>query len=318
MAAKKGLPKKPAAHKIPNNPAQAQPSLVHDDPNYPALSLLDLLRARDLYHRHLMNKAGVVATAVGKYRIRRGDSWPGDKVKVHGTGPRTLGNSEVRPYSWPCILVFVDHWVSAATFSSRNKKRSPDDFISNRLYLPDGTLVPVCVVESPEDDASIAPGQNVPIFPRQFLGGGYPLLMQSQGTEQFATAGCLVTDGHACYVLTNRHAAGDKGEPVFTLIDGDTKSVGVSSEKQISRELFEEVYPGWPGRQSYLHMDIGLVKLDDKTSWRPDIYKVGPLNNAVDLSSDHFTLNPAIWLGRCVRFSTGIKRWAASNMSAIF
>jgi hypothetical protein len=269
-----------------------QPSLIHDDPNYPALSLMDLLRARDLYHRHLMNKAGVVATAVGKYRIRRGDSWPGDKVKVKGTGPRTLGNSEVRPYSWPCILVFVDEWLNPSTFGGKGKKKTnPDDFVSNRLYLPDGTLVPVCVVESPQEDASVAPGRNVPIFPRQFLGGGYPLLIQSQGTEQFATAGCLVTDGHTCYALTNRHVTGELGEPVYTLSGGDTKPVGISSEKQIGRELFEQVYPGWPGRQSYLHMDIGLVKLEDKTSWRPDIYKVGPLNNAVDLSSDHFTLN---------------------------
>jgi hypothetical protein len=306
--------KKPNVQKGQKKAAQVQPSLIHDVPNYPALSLLDLLRARDLYHRHLMNKAGVVATAVGKYRIRRGDSWPGDKVKVKGKGPRTLGNSEVRPYSWPCILVFVDEWVSTATFASKSKKRSPDDFISNRLYLPDGTLVPVCVVESP-DDASVAPGQNVPIFPRQFLGGGYPLLMQSQGAEQFATAGCLVTDGHTCYALTNRHVAGDEGEPVFTIVGGDTTQIGESSDKQISRELFEEVYPGWPGRQSYLHMDIGLVKLDDKTTWRPDIYKVGALNNAVDLSSDHFTLN---LVGATVRAHGATSGDMAGTVCALF
>jgi len=266
-------------------------SLLDDDPNYPALSLMDLLRGRDLYHRHLMNKKGVVATAVGKYRIRKGDSWPTDKVKIKGTGSRTLGNSEVRPYSWPCILVFVEHWLNRKDFGGKGKKFDPDGFISNRLYLPDGTLIPVCVVESPQEYASDIPGANIPVFPRQFVGGGYPLLMESQGTEQFATAGCLVTDGHTAYVLTNRHVAGDEGETVYTLVGDETKAVGVSSDKMITRELFEEVYPGWPGRQSYLHMDIGLIKLDDKTSWRPDIYNVGQLGKAVDLSSDHFTLN---------------------------
>jgi hypothetical protein len=289
--------------------------LLHDDPNFPALSLMDLLRARDLYHRHLMNKAGVVATAVGKYRIRRGDSWPGDKIKIKGTGPRTLGNSEVRPYSWPCILVFVESWLPRADFAGKGTKTDPSEFISNRLYLPDGTLVPVCVVESPQEEVSAVPGANVPIFPRQFLGGGYPLLMESQGAEQFATAGCLVTDGHTSYVLTNRHVAGDDGEAVYTLIGGDAKSIGVSSDKKITRELFEAVYPGWPGRQSYLHMDIGLIKLGDKTTWRPDIYKVGQLGNAVDLSSDHFTLN---LIGANVRAHGATSGDMAGTVCALF
>jgi hypothetical protein len=282
----------------PHSPAKKQhrtplpqTSLTHDDPDFPALSLMDLLRARDLYHRHLMNKSGVVATAIGKYRIRKGDSWPDDKVQVKGTGARTLGNSEVRPYSWPCILVFVEKWMPRADFGGKGKKLHPEGFVPNRLYLPDGTLVPVCVVESPQEEAATIPGRNIPVFPRQFLGGGYPLLMESQGAEQFATAGCLVTDGHTTYVLTNRHAAGDEGEEVYTLRGDETRPVGTSAAKRITRELFENVYPGWPGRQSYLHMDIGLVKLDDKTSWRPDIYNVGQLNNAVDLSSDHFTLS---------------------------
>jgi hypothetical protein len=291
MASSKSRKTKPVVVSKKSHKSAPPASLLNDDPNYPALSLMDLLRARDLYHRHLMNKKGVVATAVGKYRIRKSDSWPTDKVKVKGTGPRTLGNSEVRPYSWPCILVFVEQWVNRSDFGGKSKKADPDGFISNRLYLPDGTLVPVCVVESPQEETSDIPGANIPTFPRQFLGGGYPLLMESQGVEQFATAGCLVTDGHTSYVLTNRHVAGEEGEPVYTLSGGEIKPVGVSSDKKITRELFEDVYPGWPGRQSYLHMDIGLIKLEDKTSWRPDIYKVGQLGNAVDLSSDHFTLN---------------------------
>jgi hypothetical protein len=230
---------RPGQHKTQNN---GQASLLYDDKEYPALSLMDLLRARDLYNRHLMNKKGVVATAIGKYRIRRGDSWPGDKRKFKGTGPRTLENSEVRPYSWPCILAFVEKWLRPGQFGGKGKEASPDGFIANRLYLPDGTLVPVCVVEAPREEMPVV--QNIPIFPRQFLGGGYPLLMESQGTEQFATAGCLVTDGHTSYVLTNRHVAGPQGEAVYTLVGGEIKSVGTSSDKKITRELFEDVYPG--------------------------------------------------------------------------
>jgi hypothetical protein len=265
-----------------------------DGQNYPefqALSLLDVLRARDLYHRHLMNKAGVLATAIGKYRIRKRDSWPQEKPKIKSKGPRTLANSEVRPYSWPAILVFVDTWLHSNDFGKHGGKVDPSDYVPQRLYLPDGTLVPVCVILAPQEERSSPGPGDFPVFPRQFLGGGYPLLKESQGAQQFATVGCLVSDGHTAYALTNRHVTGDPGEPVYTLVGGEPKFIGNSSDKQITRKLFEEVYPGWPGRESYVHMDVGLVRLEDKTTWRPDIYNVGELKNAVDLSSDHFTLD---------------------------
>jgi hypothetical protein len=47
--------------------------------NFAHLSLRDLLEARDQYHVHLMRRPNVVATAVGRYRIRVNDSWPTEK-----------------------------------------------------------------------------------------------------------------------------------------------------------------------------------------------------------------------------------------------
>jgi hypothetical protein len=44
--------------------------------DFDTLSFMDLLEARDLYHVHLMNYPKVVATAIGRYRIRSEDSWP--------------------------------------------------------------------------------------------------------------------------------------------------------------------------------------------------------------------------------------------------
>src|SRR4029077_15575891 len=49
---------------------------------YAALSLRDLLDARDQYHVHLMRHPNVMATAIGYYRIRKGDSRPGEKLVV--------------------------------------------------------------------------------------------------------------------------------------------------------------------------------------------------------------------------------------------
>src|SRR5215813_6221965 len=92
---------------------------------YSALSLRDLLDARDQYHIHLMRHPNVVATAIGYYRIRHEDTPPGVKPVVKGTGRRTLANSEVRSYSWPAVLVFVAKWEEAA------------DFAAGRRYDPD-------------------------------------------------------------------------------------------------------------------------------------------------------------------------------------
>jgi hypothetical protein len=83
--------------------------------NFASLSVRDLLMARDLYHYHLLSRANVVGTAIGLYLIRKDEAWPtkkgeGAAPSVKKTYPRTLFNSEVRDYSWPCILAFVRKW----------------------------------------------------------------------------------------------------------------------------------------------------------------------------------------------------------------
>ncbi len=88
---------------------------------YQSLSVRDLLEARDAYHVFLTRKTNVVGTAIGKYRVR--------KKGVTAKAPRTLENSEVQAYSWPCVLVFVDNWVDDADFG---KETGP----SRNDYLP--------------------------------------------------------------------------------------------------------------------------------------------------------------------------------------
>src|SRR5437879_436880 len=96
--------------------------------DFQTLSVRDLLDAREMYHLHLMNRPNVVATAIGKYRIRSADSWPNENGpgKVHGRAERTLQNSEIRPYSWPCILVFVDKWEDENAFGKGNSYEPSD------------------------------------------------------------------------------------------------------------------------------------------------------------------------------------------------
>src|SRR5262245_58055407 len=117
------------------------------------LSLDDLLAARDQFHLHLSHKPNVVATAIGRYRIRKSDPWP-DKDNPKGTSkprnyvstPRTLENSEIRPYSWPAILVFVDKWEQVKDFTH------PEDAIPPAVYMPNGQKVPICIIQVKKQD----------------------------------------------------------------------------------------------------------------------------------------------------------------------
>jgi hypothetical protein len=117
--------------------------------DYPSLSLKDLVQARDLLHYHLMNKKNVVATALGLYRIRHDDRWP-SREQPHGDTRtkqkprRTLFNSEIRPYSWPCVYVFVSSWEDEVNLSKDNAA----DIVRKPPFLPDGRSVPVCVIEA--------------------------------------------------------------------------------------------------------------------------------------------------------------------------
>jgi hypothetical protein len=62
----------------------------------------------------------VVGTATGLYRIRKADPWPDresksvEQSRTDKAGEpkpeRTFENSEIREYSWPCVLVLVDKW----------------------------------------------------------------------------------------------------------------------------------------------------------------------------------------------------------------
>src|SRR5579862_5185356 len=116
MAAKKATTMK-SKPQISRTKTQDRAADVPTHTEYDALSLRDLLDARDQYHIHLMRHPKVVATAVGYYRIRQGDSRPGEQPVVRSEGPRTLENSEVRTYSWPAVLVFVEEWIAEEEFA---------------------------------------------------------------------------------------------------------------------------------------------------------------------------------------------------------
>jgi hypothetical protein len=259
------------------------------DRNYASLSTKDLLEARDQYHWHLINKANVVGTAVGLYYIRTTDDWPTQKraAATRSTAPkkaRTFENSEVRDYSWPCVIVLVDTWVEVDRFGTGSRATlPPEDMVPPTLYLPDGRTVPVCVIKV---DRAVPDRQLLPAWqwPKSVVGGGFPLISTTQGQQNIASVGTLVTDGHTVYALTSRHVAGPAGHPVETILRGHLTGIGRSTDKQLTRRPFTDVYADFPARRTYLTLDAALVELTDLNDWTSQTYGLPPVGALADLN----------------------------------
>jgi hypothetical protein len=266
--------------------------------NYRSLSIKDLLLARDLYHYHLMNKANVVGTATGLYLIRDSDPEPDEKLerldkkkkrKRPGKkyGERTLGNSNVREYSWPCVHAFVRKWVDENDFGTASGQLHPEDMVPKTLYLPDGRMVPVCVTKVEQGEAE--PQAPVWQWPGGLFGGGMPIIVRTQEREHMATAGCLVTDGHTTYALTSRHVSGDAKEPVYTIARGKTTDIGRGSRHNLTSLPFTKVYPEFAGSRTYLNLDVGLVELSDVNQWTSRYVELGATGALADLNELNIT-----------------------------
>jgi len=265
--------------------------------NFRSLSMKDLLQARDLYHYHLLNKRNVVGTAVGLYLIRKTDK-PPDQVKAmkaeekkayeRQRGERTLTNSEVRDYSWPCVLTFVNEWVHEYQFGIEGRELHPEEMVPKTLYMPDGRMVPVCVVkvEQGEPSPSLQPQWR---WPGGLFGGGMPIVVEPQKQVRQATAGCLVTDGHITYVLTSRHVCGHTGEPVYTMSRSDRIEIGRASRRHLTRLPFTEIYPEFTGQRTYVNLDVGLIELDDLNQWTSQILGLGPTGALANLNELNIT-----------------------------
>ena len=272
------------------------PFTLHYD--YSTLSLADLLRARDTYHFHLLNKPNVIGTAVGYYLIRderRVDSdaitpAASDIASRSKSRVRTFNNSSVRDYSWPSVLVLVSQWEDEDKFST-GKNYDPTQMVPKTLFLPDGHAVPVCVVQTEEvPEATSADSAPLDVLPAWKLGGGMPIGVSSQGVDHLATAGCLVSDGHDTYILTAGHVCGDSQTPVTGKLRGREVVIGYSSPKQLGNVEFSTVYPEFPCRRSLSSVDAGLIRVDDLNDWTSNIYGLPPLGPIEDVHEHNLSL----------------------------
>jgi hypothetical protein len=263
--------------------------------NFASLGVRDLLEARDQYHWQLLNKRNVVGTAIGLSRIRKTDPWPSGhhpntlaRTARPTKAERTLDNSEVRDYSSPCVLVFVDTWVDADEFGTSSEQVPFDDLVPRILFMADGRAVPVCVVkvDPAAPTETLLPERS---WPSGRIGGGFPLVSTVQGEENLASVGALVTDGHTVYALTSRHVAGPHGHEVSSILGGRPVRVGASSALQLSRRPFSEVYAGFSGVRTFLTLDAGLIELDTLRDWTSQTYGLPRTGELADLNEQNVT-----------------------------
>jgi len=257
--------------------------------DFASLSVHDLLDAREAYHVHLSSLQNVVATAIGRYRIHKGDWYathspdkrrPEDYPRV--SEPRTLNNSIVKAWSWPAVLVFVRDWETPEQLG--------DQVVPRSLYLPDGRVVPTCVIQAMPDE-SPAPPVPGPSQVSPLLGGGYSALREHQGVDHIGTFGCLVYKEGTYYALTNQHVAGRGDEVISAFVHGEYHRVGVSANIGLTRVLMPEVFPAWPGDKTYLTLDAGLVRIDDFGDWTSQVFGIGEVGETFDATEQTITLD---------------------------
>lgn len=265
--------------------------------DFHSLGIRDLLDARDQFHVHLANKPNVFSTAIGRYLVRDSDpdaheAGAGQADDRHGRAEeRTLLNSRVKRWSWPCILVFVKRWQHL-----EDLVKCPEDVVPPFVYMPDGRTVPVCVVLA--DSAHLPPRPlDLSHLATDSLGVGSPVYVDAQGMRRMGTVGCLVSDGSDFYVLTNTHLAGEVGRPVRALLRGAPVVVGSTlGTPGLTERTFSEVYPSLPGRDAVVNIDAAIVRLEEASVWDADAL-TEPIGEVEDFSANTASLS---WIGQPV------------------
>lgn len=281
--------------------------------DYASLSLKDLLDAREAYHVYLSQLDNVIATAIGRYCIHE-DDWyatnPPDRPRPAGkarvTAPRTLANSVIRPWSWPAVLVFVKRWD--------DPKDLKGNIVPPSLYLPDGRVIPTCVVLATPDEAPPGPSAG-PFHASHLLGGGYECLREHQGEQAFGSFGCLMRKGGSYYALTNHHVAGGDGEVVKAYVRGAYEPVGTSSGIAVDRAPMSSIFPQWGQNNTMLALDAGLIKIDDITDWTSQAFGIGEIGEVFDATEYSVTLD---LIGCPVRAFGGTSGVIEGDIRALF
>jgi hypothetical protein len=281
--------------------------------DYASLSVRDLLEAREAYHAHLSSLENVIATAIGRYRIHNKDWYadnPPDRPRPSTfervVEPRTLQNSVVRSWSWPAVMVFVQKWDTPDNLG--------DQVVPRTLYLPDGRVVPTCVIQARLDQSPPPPVYG-PSQVSPLLGGGYSCLREHQGEIHLGTIGCLIQKDGSYYALTNRHVAGRGGEVIKAYVHGEYHQIGICADIGLTKHPMSVVFPTWTNQKEYARLDAGLILIDNIDDWTSQAYGIGELGEVFNATEQSVMLD---LIGCPVRAFGGTSGVMEGEIQALF
>lgn len=253
--------------------------------NFSSVSLEDVLEAREHYSVHLANLPNVVGTAVGRYRARIRDKRKPEEIAKGGTvnlGPKTLSNSRMHKWSWPCVLVFVSEWVKPEVFA-----KFPERAVPPVLYLPDGRAIKTCVVQVEMRKRNL-PAEKLITSASVALGAGSQLFANAQERVRLGVVTCLVTDGGLVYALASGHVLKPSGTSLRAQLRGRVKTIG-ASRRIVETLPLSEAYPGYAGTRTDVTIDAGLLEVDNLHEWTSEFAGIRAMGPPIDLAPN--TLN---------------------------
>lgn len=92
------------------------------------------------------------------------------------------------------------------------------------------------------------------------------------------------------YALTSRHVCGSAGTPLYTLARSRRVKIGEASDKQLGRLPFEQCYPDFPSRRTFVNLDVGLCELAAANQWTSRVYGLPPFGATAELNEANIRL----------------------------
>ena len=208
-----------------------------------------------------MNKANVIGTAVGLYLIRDDEKWP-QEGGFDQELMRTPGRLAIRTCAntpWPCIMVLVRESIKEEDFGKRD---GPDLWTLSRSDYPfpmDASFPYVSCGRrqaSDRDAATAADSEAEPSVRWRAAG-----LRERPAPIRIATVACLVSDGHIAYALTARTCAENQARSCRCCWRRFAR-IGVGTDKKLRARCSRKSIR-LPLRQTWLNLDVGLVRVDE-------------------------------------------------------
>src|SRR5262249_17978661 len=148
--------------------------------------------------------------------------------------------------------------------------------IPRSLYLPDGRIIPTCVIQAKPDERLPGPSLG-PFNTSLLLGVGYSCFRNHQVIHSFGPFACLPYQSASSYPLTDRCVGRGAGEGVRGVVRSSCQPLGASGGVPCVRPLMSSVFPRYPAADVYLPLESGLLRIGDINDWSAQVFGIGEI-----------------------------------------